>query len=146
MNGTWTLNVAKSTYSPGPPPPATLSDVRRFATIEGGWNLFELSGTNPEGDPTFQIVAFKIDGKQYPVHTPATLTTLLTTSKATNVMRSYRRIDDYSVEFTTYTDGKPGIPVVRRVSKDGKTYTQTTKGTDAKGQAINNVLVFDRVR
>jgi hypothetical protein len=30
----------------------------------------------------------------------------------------------------------------RVVSKDGKTMTVTTKGTNAQGQAVNNVAVF----
>jgi hypothetical protein len=32
----------------------------------------------------------------------------------------------------------------RKVSADGKTMTVTYKGTDAKGQKVSNVLVFDR--
>jgi hypothetical protein len=32
----------------------------------------------------------------------------------------------------------------RVVSKDGKTLTLTAKGTNAKGQAVNDVLVFDK--
>ena len=32
----------------------------------------------------------------------------------------------------------------RVVSKDGKTMTVTIKGTNAQGQAVNNVVVFEK--
>jgi hypothetical protein len=32
----------------------------------------------------------------------------------------------------------------RVVSKDGETLTLTVKGTNAKGQTVNDVLVFDK--
>lgn len=146
FNGTWMRNLAKSTYSPGPPPPATSFDIRRFATAAGGWSVFEQSGVNAQGDPVFQSVAYKIDGKPFPVMNAATLATFLTTGKPTTATRSYRRIDAFSVEFTSYTDGKPGLPTIRTVSKDGRTYTETTKGKNPQGQVVNNVVVFDRVR
>jgi hypothetical protein len=146
INGSWKLNVAKSTYSPGPPPPATAVPIHRFSSSEGGWNLFELSSVNAQGDPIFQFLAFKVDGKQYPVYTNATLAAFATSGKQSNVTRSYRRIDAYTTEFITYTDGVAGIPATRSVSKDGKTYTETTKGKNAKGQDVHNVRVFDRVR
>lgn len=146
FNGTWTRNLAKSTFSPGPPPAATSTDIRRFSTLDGGWSLFEQSGVNAQGDPVFQSVAYRIDGKPYPVMNAATLATFLTTGKPTTATRSYRRIDAFSVEFTSYASGVPGIPTVRTVSKDGKSYTETTKGKNPKGQDVNNVVVFDRVR
>jgi hypothetical protein len=39
-----------------------------------------------------------------------------------------------------------GLAIVRTVSKDGKTYTETSKGTDAQGRDVHNVVAFDRVR
>ena len=39
-----------------------------------------------------------------------------------------------------------GLPIVRTVSKDGKTYTETSKGNDAQGRPVNNVVAFARVR
>ena len=146
INGTWKLNLAKSSFSPGPPPPPTAVPIHRFSSLEGGWSLFELSSVNAQGDPAFQSVAFKVDGKPYPVYSNTTLAAFATTGKQPNVTRSYRRIDEYSTEFITYTDGVPGIAAVRTVSKDGKTYTEVTKGKGPKGQDINNVRIFDRVR
>lgn len=146
FNGTWKLNVAKSTYRSGPPPPATTTDVRTFSTMEGGWHVFQLVGVTPEGNASLQVLAYKFDGAQYPVHNGATLAAFLATGKQTTITRSYKRVDPLTVEFVTYTDGVPGSPGRRTVSKDGKTYTQTIQAQDAKGQMVDNVSVFDRVR
>lgn len=70
----------------------------------------------------------------------------MTTGNPTAATRSYRRIDESSIEFTSYTNGVAGIPTVRTVSKDGKTYTETINCKHALGQAVNNSVVFDRVR
>ena len=144
--GTWRVNVAKSTYSPGPPPPATLPTLRRYAPIEGGWMQFVQTSINQQGDPTAQLNVFKVDGQKHAVHNVATVTALLTTGKPTNVMRSYRRIDSLTTEFTTYTDGVAGPPSVRVVAKDGKSFSETTKGKNPQGQEFNNVVVYERVR
>ncbi|MGQ0733918.1 MAG: hypothetical protein ACT4QD_09710 [Acidobacteriota bacterium] len=146
FNGTWKLNVAKSIYRSGPPPPATATDLRVFSTMEGGWSVFVLTAINAQGAPSLQIVTYKLDGQRYPVHNATTLAALLATGQQTNVTRSYRGIDSHTVEFTTYTDGVAGLPALRTVSKDGQTYTQTIPGRDAQGRVVENVIVFDRVR
>jgi hypothetical protein len=146
VDGTWRINPALSRYSPGPPPEQMGTQVRRFATLADEWHLFELTSVTPEGDPVFQSVAFKIDGRQYPVYSNASLVPFMTTGKPSHITRAWRRIDAYTTEFTTYTNGVPGLAIVRAVSKDGKTYTETSKGRDAAGREVNNVVVFDRVR
>jgi hypothetical protein len=146
VDGTWRINPARSTFSPGPPPPQLGTQIRRFATLGDGWHLFELTTVTPEGDPVFQSVAFRIDGRQYPVYTNATLVPFMVKGTPTNITRSWRRLDASSTEFTTYRDGVAGPAIVRAVSKDGKTYTETSKGKDAQGRDVHNVVVFDRVR
>lgn len=144
--GTWKLNVAKSTYRSGPPPDPTTSDVRRFSTMEGGWHVFQLVGVTAAGTATLQVLAYKFDGARYPVHNGTTLAALLATGKQTTITRSYRRIDSHTVEFVTYTDGAASPPGRRTVSKDGTTYTQVVQAPNAKGELVENVSVFDRVR
>lgn len=146
FNGTWKLNVAKSTYRSGPPPAQATTDVRTFSTMEDGWHVFQLVGVTAEGNATLQILAYRFDGQQYPVHNAATLAAMLATGKQTTITRSYRRIDPYTVEFVTYTDGVAGPPGRRTVAKDGKSYTQTIQAPGASGQLVDNVSVFDRVR
>jgi hypothetical protein len=57
---------------------------------------------------------------------------------------SLKRIDNRTTERTDTKDGKVAATLMRVVSEDGKTMTVTVKGTDARGQAMNNVLVFDK--
>jgi hypothetical protein len=146
VDGTWRINPERSSYSPGPPPRQMGTQLRRFASLEGGWHLFELISVTPEGDPVFQSVAFKLDGRQYPVYTSTSLIPFMTTGRPSNITRAWRRIDAHTTEFTTYTNGVPGLAIVRAVSKDGQTYTETSKGKDAAGREVHNVIVFDRVR
>src|SRR5215467_10711903 len=62
--GTWKLNVAQSTYDPGPPPQ---SQTRTYEDRGGGVTLATIEGINAQGNPTFAQVAFKFDGKDYPI-------------------------------------------------------------------------------
>jgi hypothetical protein len=144
--GVWVLNVERSVYSPGPRPPADLVNLRQYATLEGGWIRFTQSSTNAQGAPTFQIGVFKMDGQRHPVHDIVTLGAFMTAGRPSNLTRSYRVIDPRTVESITYTDGVAGTPLVRALSADGNTFIETNRGTNAQGVAINNVLVWDRVR
>jgi hypothetical protein len=55
-----------------------------------------------------------------------------------------KKVDAYTTSFTEKRAGKVAITGTRVISKDGKTMTITTKGTDAKGAAIDNVSVFTK--
>jgi hypothetical protein len=57
---------------------------------------------------------------------------------------SLKRTDASSSERTDKMGGKVVGNWTRKVSADGKTMTVTYKGTDATGQKVSNVLVFDR--
>jgi len=93
-----------------------------------------------------QVGVFKLDGQRHPVHNFLTIGALMTSGRPSNLTRSYRVIDQRTVESITYTDGVAGIPVVRTLSADGSTIIQTTRGTNAQGVAVNDVLVYDRIR
>ncbi len=146
IDGTWRINPGRSTFSPGPPPAQLGTQVRRFSTLTDGWRLFELTTITPQGDPVFQSVAYKMDGRQYPVYSNTSLVPFMTTGKPTAITRTWRRIDDHTTEFTTYTNGAAGLAIRRTVAKDGKSYSETSRGKDATGRDIHNVVVFDRVR
>ncbi len=144
--GVWKLNVERSVYSPGPRPPADLVTVFQFAPLEDGFIRFTLASTNAQGEPTYQISVFKVDGQQRRVHNSNTLGAFLATGQQTNLMRSYRRVDSRATEFTTFNNGVAANPQVRTVSPDGQTYVNVNRGTNAQGVAVNVVLVYDRVR
>lgn len=129
FNGTWTLNVAKSKYSPGPPPKS--QTVIYEATGQGV--KVTSTGTDPEGKPTTTQYTANYDGNDYPVTgNPDWDTTVL------------KRVDANTVEFTRKRAGKVVQTGTNVVSKDGKTRTTTTKGINAKEEKISNVAVYEK--
>src|SRR5260370_31424734 len=88
--GTWKLNEAKSKLSPGLPKNLT-------AVLEAvGDNIrVTLDGVDGQGKPTHSEWTGKFYGKDYPV-----------TGDSTSDMRSYKTIDDPTLEFAVKKSGK----------------------------------------
>jgi len=129
MVGTWKLNVAKSTYKPGPPPKSST------AIIEPAGKGIKVSvdTVNADGTPLKWGFTTLRDGKDVPVTgNPAYDTAASTQKTPTSGSTIYKK------------DGKAVVTVMTNVSADGKTLTVTATGTDAKGQAINNVVVYTK--
>jgi hypothetical protein len=127
-SGTWELNLAKSKFSPGPAP----KSLTRTYEAVGDDVKYDLKGMDAEGKPIHVQYSAKYDGKDYPV-----------TGSLDFDAISFKRVDG-TTEATLKKGGKVVQTSKRSVSKDGKTLTLTTTGTNAKGQAINNVSVFDK--
>jgi hypothetical protein len=128
-NGTWELNLAKSTFSPSPPPK---SQTRTYE-VSGGDVKCTLKGIDAEGKPTLVQYNARYDGKDYPV----------TDSQDFDAI-SLTRVDAVTAQATLKKGGEVVQIATRVVSNEGKTLTLTTIGKDAKGQPVNNVLVFDK--
>jgi hypothetical protein len=127
--GTWKLDVAKSKYSPGPAPKS--GTVTFSAAGQGVKAAIEFIG--PDGAKANWGYTANVDGKPYPV-----------TGNADGDMVVARRVNANTVE-TTYTlKGKQTTVNTGVVSADGKTFTVTTKGTNAQGQKVENIQVFVR--
>jgi hypothetical protein len=127
--GTWKLNVAKSKYSPGPPPQsATITYAASGEGIE-----VTTEGVNAQGASASTHYTANWDGKDYPI----------TGSQAVDTVSS-KRINRYTTERTNKKDGKVVGTLRRVVSRDGKTLTITTKATNAQGQAVNDVSVYEK--
>ena len=127
--GTWKLNVAKSKYSPGPAPKeGTLTIESQADGLK-----FTIHGTNAEGKAVHFEMSPKYDGKDYPM-----------TGNPDADMISMKKIDDNTIETVSKKGGKPVMTVRSVVSKDGKTRTTTQKGTNAKGEKVNNTIVYDK--
>ena len=134
--GTWKLNVAKSKYSPGPAPK---SNMVKFGAMNGGIMLVA-DGVDSQGKKTHNEYMAKYDGKDNP--TKPMLDGKANPNGADAV--AYKKIDDYTYEATTKLKGKV-LTVARHViSKDGKTRTVTTTGTNAQGQKVNDMTVFEK--
>lgn len=128
--GTWKLNVAKSKYSPGPPPKS--NTVRIEAAGEGQKTTADGIGAN--GQPTHVEYTAKYDGKDYPI----------TGSAIGADTVSLKRVDANTTKRTDKKGGKIVATMTRKVSRDGKRVTVTYKGIDAKGQPFDNVVVYEK--
>ena len=129
--GTWKLNLAKSKYSPtGLAPKSGTTKIEPF-----GKNGVKLTadGVDPQGKPTHVEWSADADGKDYPVKGNPDADAV-----------SLKRIDANTVEVTNKKGGKVMTTARWVFSNNGKTRTNTTKGTNAQGQALNNVAVFDK--
>ena len=134
LNGTWKTNVAKSKYSPGPPPGGF--SILKFE-ISGDEEKYDSQQFDGQGKITghVQYIA-KYDGKDYPQERLAGNSTVDTVV--------IKRIDAYTSERVEKSGGKVVSTLRRVVSKDGKSFTTTRKGTNAQGQPVNNVVVYEK--
>ena len=127
--GSWKLNVAKSKYSPGPAPK---SGTVTFSAAGEGVNAV-VDTVGPDGSKTQWEYTANFDGKPYPVK-----------GNPDGDMVVAKRVNPNTVE-TSYTlTGKPTTINTGVVSADGKTFTVTTKGTNAQGQKLDHVQVFEK--
>ena len=129
VEGTWELNLAKSSFSPGPAP---RSETRIYVASGSDLKL-TLKGIDSDGKPTSIQASYSLDGREHPI-----------VGSADADSQSIKRVDALSTEGTLEKSGKVVQTVRRSITKDGKTMTITFKGQNAQGQTINNVMVFDK--
>ena len=127
--GTWKVNTAKSKYSPGPPPQSLTVKVEPAGKGEKATAEF----VNADGSRVTTVYTANFDGKDYP----------LTGSQLANTV-ALKRVDARTTERVDKKDGKVVQTLNRVVSADGKTMTVTVKGVNARGENVNNVVVFEK--
>jgi len=126
--GTWKLNEAKSKSAPGMQKNLTVT-----YEVVGDNIKATLDGVDGQGKPTHSEWTGKFDGKDYPV-----------TGDATSDMRSYKKIDDRTIEATGKKDGKVVLTAHIAISADGKTRNLTVHSTDAAGKKVTSSAVYDK--
>jgi hypothetical protein len=127
--GTWKLNVAKSKYSPGPPPKsATITYEETTSGIKRTGESIDAEGNKTSFEYTAQY-----DGKDYPV----------TGSDAFDAI-ALKRINDRTTEATLKKGGKIVSSARRVVSEDGKTMTLTITGTNPKGEKTKSTALYEK--
>ena len=127
--GTWTLNVAKSKYSPGPPPKSATTKIE----AAGAGVKTTVDQVFPDGTRHWEYTADN-DGKDIRVtgNNP----------DADTIART--RVNATTVQTVNKKGGKVTTTNTSVISSDGKTRTVTTKGTNAQGQMVNNVAVYEK--
>ena len=128
MMGTWKLNEAKSKIGAGSPKNNTV-------VIEAAGENVKITmyGVDPAGKATHSEWTGKFDGKEYPV-----------TGDANSDSRSYKQIDDRTVEVSVKKGGKVTVSGKVVVSADRKTRTANVKGTSPSGEKFETTAVYDK--
>lgn len=127
--GSWHVNVAKSKYSPGPAPKSQTLKIE----AAGKGEKVTSETVSASGEKTVTEYTAEFDGKPHP----------LKGSPAADMV-TLKRIDAHTTERVDSKGGKTVMTYRRVVSKDGKTMTVTSKGTNAQGQAVDNTIVFEK--
>jgi hypothetical protein len=129
--GTWKLNIAKSTFQPGPPPQ---SPIRKHELNGDGIKVISDTIANDGKQSHLQFTA-AFDEKFYPI---------MGTGNAVRDGSSLKRISPYVVEGENGAEGKPTTRIVWTVSKDGKMLTDTIDSIVTGDRAVHNVSVYDK--
>jgi hypothetical protein len=128
--GTWQLNIAKSKFTPWPPP---RSQTLAFQA-EGQNHKVVITGTNADGSPINNMITLVYDGTSHPQ--PGGGNGFDADADG--------RVDAHTVIRSRTKAGKLVATQTGTVSPDDKTLTITTTGPDANGRAVNNIAVYDK--
>lgn len=126
--GTWKLNEAKSKLAAGTPKNTTVVYEAAGDNVK-----VTIDGVDAQGKLTHNEWTGKMDGKDYPV-----------TGDSASDMRSYKQVDEHTLDFTAKKGGKVTITGKVVVSADGKTRTVTATATDAEGKKVHITAVYDK--
>lgn len=127
--GTWTLDLTRSKFSPGPTPKSQTITY----TPAGDMMKIVVDVTPATGAPGHWEMTAGYDGKDYPVTGNPDADTI-----------SLKRVDDRRGESTFKKGGKVMAVNVRTLAADGKTLTIESKGTTGDGKPRHDVQVFER--
>lgn len=134
--GTWKLNLEKSKFDPPRTGPQPQSVMRTFEDRGGGLLIATTETITADGKKELTVAPFKRDGKPYPLATD--------TGSHTVVMMAFKKVDAHNNTHTTIVNGNVVQNGTEIISADGKTYTEERKGTNPRGQQIDNVFIWER--
>jgi hypothetical protein len=129
--GTWKFNAAKSKYTPGVMPLKGATNIREASDV--GIKV-TITGERTDGTAINASYTAKYDGKDVPITGNLSYDTIAIKQVNANTLTDARK----------KTGGKYQGTGRLVISKDGKTMTTTTKGTDADGKAFISTYVFDK--
>jgi hypothetical protein len=126
MDGTWKIDLAKSTFSPGPPPRSQILTLEK----EGQGERLTVETIDAQGNPAKLVVSRPhLDGKPFSVMGIAAFDA-----------EALKTVNDS----TAWIIRTKGGTIVSVISADGKTFTDTITGVNANGQPFYNVAVREK--
>jgi hypothetical protein len=127
--GTWKLNVAKSTFSPGQGPRSRTVTYQ----AEGQGLRATIEAVQARGGLNNEVLMVFDDGRFYPV-----------TVNPGYDAAAFKRVNDTTIWGIRTKAGKVVQTIISVVSSDGKTETVTQTGVTADGRQLYNVLVSEK--
>jgi hypothetical protein len=125
--GSWKLNEAKSKFS-------GVAKNTLVVYTEAGDNVkVAIDGIDAAGKAFHSEWTGKFDGKDYAV-----------TGDAATDMRSYSVVNANTLAFTSKKGGKVLLSGEIVVAADGKSRTVKASGTNAKGESVTQMAVYDK--
>jgi hypothetical protein len=128
--GTWRMNAAKSSYSPGPMPK---NNIAKWGAFQGGVRL-TVDVVPAQGETQHYESSGKFDGKDNAV-------------KGNNPdgdTVAFSKIDARTYEVVTKKGGKNTVTARIVVAADGKTRVTTQTGRDGQGRTVNNSMFYEK--
>lgn len=126
--GSWKLNEAKSKIAAG-----AAKNLTVVYTAVGDSYKCVVDGVDGSGKPTHNEWTGKFDGKDYPV-----------TGDPLADARSLKLVSAGHYALSNSKDGKTVVTGTVQFSADRKTRTVTTHMTDAAGEKLTSIAVYDR--
>lgn len=126
--GTWKLNEAESKLNPE----AAKVTTALYAPA-GDSVKITVDGVDKDGKPVHDEWTGKFDGKDYPVK-----------GDPRSEMRSYRKIDDHTLELTVRKSGNVVTSGFIVISADGKSRTAIVMTNDPSGKKVPFIAVYDK--
>jgi hypothetical protein len=127
--GTWTVNLAKSKYTPGPAPKSTTVTIK----IENNTEIYESEGVDASGNAIHGSFTAKLDGTDAPVSGISYADTV-----------SLKRSSPTHFVATLKKGGAVTMTVHVVIAADGKSRTATYTGKNEKGEAEHDVVFYGK--
>lgn len=128
--GTWKLNVAKSKYSAGTAPKSATFTIE----AAGAGLKATVDSVTADGTVRHWELSGNYDGKDNPI----------TGNSQYGDVVALTRVDANTTKNIYKKGGIVTMTQTFVVSSDGKTVTITGTSTNAQGQAVNSVVVYDK--
>ena len=126
--GTWKLNEIRSKLAPGAP----RNSMVVYQAVGDNVKV-TVDGVDGDGKPVHSEWTGKFDGKDYPV-----------VGDPNSDARSYKQIDDRTLQLAVKKGDTITISGLVRVSTDGKSRTVTLSGTDSTGKKFRSTAEYDK--
>jgi hypothetical protein len=126
--GTWKLNEAKSKLNPEAAKVTTATYAPSGDSVK-----ITVDGVDKDGTPVHDEWTGKFDGKDYPV-----------TGDPRSDMRSYRKIDDHTLELTVKKAGNVVTGGFIAISADGTSRTAILMTSDPSGKKVPFIAVYNK--